>query len=80
MIERDRSRAQACAAEFGGQVLVMEGDATDQAVLHEERIEGVDDFIATTLGKAATVHYEIIIDDPPAVARRLRAGRGAAVR
>ena len=34
----------------------------------------IDDFIATTLGKAATVHYEIIIDDPPAVARRLRAG------
>jgi trk system potassium uptake protein TrkA len=48
VIERDRSRAQACAAEFGGQVLVMEGDATDQAVLHEERIEGVDDFIATS--------------------------------
>lgn len=36
--------------------------------------EAIDDFVGATLGKAAQEKYQIIIDDPPEVARTLRAG------
>ena len=37
----------------------------------------IDTFIRTTLGDAATRHYEIIIDDPVTVARKMLAGLDA---
>ncbi len=49
--------------------LVLTGPASSRDYFRQ-----IDDFIATTLGRPATENYEIIIDDPPAVARRMRAG------
>ena len=34
----------------------------------------IDDFIGATLGEAAKKHYEIIIDDPELVAKRVKKG------
>ncbi len=42
----------------------------------EAYFERIDDFIGATLGPEAQRRYEIIIDDPPAVARRMVAGMG----
>lgn len=40
----------------------------------EAYFEAIDDFIGATLGKAAQSKYQIIVDDPPEVARSLREG------
>ncbi len=48
VIERDPVKARILAAAVGESVLVIEGDATDLALLGEERISEANLFIATT--------------------------------
>ena len=48
VIERDVVRARAFAAEFPGDVMVLDGDSSDLDLLHEERIGEADVFIATS--------------------------------
>jgi trk/ktr system potassium uptake protein len=48
VIEKDPKRAKSLAAEHSGRVMVLDGDATDLDLLHEERIDKADVFIATT--------------------------------
>lgn len=48
VIERDRQRARALAAEGLREVLVLEGDATDIDLLLEERVGEANVFIATS--------------------------------
>jgi trk system potassium uptake protein TrkA len=48
VLERDAVRAQAFAAEFPGDVMVLDGDATDLDLLNEERIGDANVFIATS--------------------------------
>lgn len=48
VIEKDRSRAQGLDAECPGDVTVLVGDATDFALLQEERIADASVFVATT--------------------------------
>lgn len=48
VIERNPRRAKALAAELSGNVLVLEGDATDLDLLTEERIGEANVFIAAT--------------------------------
>lgn len=48
VIERDTVRAKAFAAEFPSDVMVLDGDATDLDLLHEERIGEANIFIATS--------------------------------
>ncbi|MCB9915348.1 MAG: Trk system potassium transporter TrkA [Planctomycetes bacterium] len=50
VIERDPVRARAFAAEFPGQVMVLDGDATDLDLLAEERVGEANIFIATSGG------------------------------
>lgn len=42
--------------------------------------EAIDRMIRDTLGEAARAHYQIVIDDPPEVARRLMQGMAAGAR
>lgn len=42
--------------------------------------EAIDEFIKVTLGEEAQRHYQIIIDDPAAVARAAVAGKDAAIK
>ena len=49
--------------------LVFTGPASSSAYFQQ-----IDEFIGATLGPQAQSHYEIIIDDPVAVARRLASG------
>ncbi|MDP6538254.1 MAG: Trk system potassium transporter TrkA [Planctomycetota bacterium] len=48
IIERDPARARALAADRASDVMVLEGDATDLDLLHEERIGEADVFVATS--------------------------------
>lgn len=48
VIERQASRARAMAAEHSSEILVLEGDATDLDLLHEERIGEANVFVATS--------------------------------
>ncbi|MFT7668928.1 MAG: trk system potassium uptake protein TrkA [Planctomycetota bacterium] len=48
VIERDNVRAKAFAAEFPGDVMVLNGDATDLDLLNEERVGDANIFIATS--------------------------------
>ncbi|MFT7485494.1 MAG: trk system potassium uptake protein TrkA [Candidatus Paceibacteria bacterium] len=48
VIERDAVRARAFAAEFPGEVMVLDGDVSDLDLLHEERIGKADVFLATS--------------------------------
>ena len=48
VIERDPVRAKAFAAEFSSDVMVLDGDASDLDMLHEERIGEANIFIATS--------------------------------
>ncbi len=48
VLERDPVRARAFAAEFPGDVMVLDGDATDLDLLHEERIGDANVFVATS--------------------------------
>ncbi len=48
VIECDTVRAKAFAAEFPSDVIVLEGDASDLDLLHEERIGEANIFIATS--------------------------------
>jgi trk system potassium uptake protein TrkA len=48
VIERDPVRAKAFAAEFPSDVMVLDGDASDLDMLHEERIGEANVFIATS--------------------------------
>lgn len=48
VIERDPVRAKAFAAEFSSDVMVLDGDASDLELLHEERIGEANVFIATS--------------------------------
>jgi len=48
VIERDPVRAKAFAAEFPSDVIVLDGDASDLELLHEERIGEANIFIATS--------------------------------
>ncbi len=48
VIERDPVRAKAFAAEFPSEVMVLDGDASDLDMLHEERIGEANVFIATS--------------------------------
>lgn len=48
ILERDPERARKIAGTFGGNVMVLVGDATDIDLLNEERISEVNTFIATS--------------------------------
>ncbi len=48
VIEKESNRARALAAMAGSNVMVLDGDATDLALLQEERIGEANVFIATT--------------------------------
>jgi len=48
VIERDHARAQALGVEHSGEIMVLEGDATDLDLLHEERIGEANVFVATS--------------------------------
>lgn len=48
ILERDAVRAKQIAAEFGQNVMVLVGDATDIDLLSEERIDEANIFIATS--------------------------------
>lgn len=48
VIERDPVRAKAFAAEFGSDVMVLDGDASDLDLLAEERVGEANVFIATS--------------------------------
>lgn len=48
ILERDPVRAREIAGNFGGNVMVLVGDATDIELLNEERINEVNTFVATS--------------------------------
>ena len=48
MIEKDPARAKQAAGQFSKDIMVLVGDATDVALLREERVSDANIFIATT--------------------------------
>lgn len=48
IIEPNRKRCEMLAGQLGGDVLVLEGDATDEALLEEESVSDMDLFCAVT--------------------------------
>ena len=48
VIEKDVVRARAFAAEFPGDVMVLDGDASDLELLNEERVDKANIFVATS--------------------------------
>lgn len=55
LIELSQDRAEQLSSELSDKTLVLLGDATDQAMLSEERIEDIDAFIAVTNDDEANI-------------------------
>ena len=55
LIELSHARAEQLSAELSNKTLVLQGDATDQEMLNEERIEDVDLFVAVTNDDEANI-------------------------